>query len=410
MALESVQMHAQRVSRWSAIALGASIPVSTALDNILIAITLAAWLLSGAVRDTIKISFKNKYLILPSTLFLLLAIGTVYGDAPRQTALSTLSKYADLLYIPIFVMIFRAPGVRTQALHALACSLVSIVVLSYLIRFGLLPKLPFITGTIDSPTVFKLKLTHNLLVAFGAFLFVWLGHVSASQRLRLMWYGLALLAALNVVFMVQGATGYLVLAALALLLGWQYTGWRGITGMLIGVTIVLTASLFVANPFHDRVVRIVQEIRDWNPAGRTVTSTGLRLEFYQNSLAIVADHPLTGVGTGGFPAAYAQQVQGTNKVKTHNPHNEFLHLATQVGVLGVILLIAIFVTQWRLASSLPSPMDRALAHGLVITMVIGCLFNSLLLDHTEGLFYAWLTGVLYSGLEYGPRDQTPVPA
>jgi hypothetical protein len=31
-------------------------------------------------------------------------------------------------------------------------------------------------------------------------------------------------------------------------------------------------------------------------------------------------------------------------------------------------------------------------------MVIGCMLNSLLLDHTEGLFYAWLTGVLYGGL------------
>ena len=32
-------------------------------------------------------------------------------------------------------------------------------------------------------------------------------------------------------------------------------------------------------------------------------------------------------------------------------------------------------------------------------MVIGCLLNSLLLDHTEGLLYAWLTGVLYGGLK-----------
>jgi O-antigen ligase len=35
----------------------------------------------------------------------------------------------------------------------------------------------------------------------------------------------------------------------------------------------------------------------------------------------------------------------------------------------------------------------------VLTMAIGCLFNSLLLDHTEGLLYAWLTGVLYAGLQ-----------
>jgi hypothetical protein len=31
-------------------------------------------------------------------------------------------------------------------------------------------------------------------------------------------------------------------------------------------------------------------------------------------------------------------------------------------------------------------------------MVVGCLFNSFLLDHTEALFYAWLSGLLYAGL------------
>jgi hypothetical protein len=30
--------------------------------------------------------------------------------------------------------------------------------------------------------------------------------------------------------------------------------------------------------------------------------------------------------------------------------------------------------------------------------VVGCLFNSFLLDHTEALFYAWLSGLLYAGL------------
>jgi len=42
-----------------------------------------------------------------------------------------------------------------------------------------------------------------------------------------------------------------------------------------------------------------------------------------------------------------------------------------------------------------SVMDTDLARGLVVTMVVGCLFKSFLLDHTESLFYAWLSGLLY---------------
>jgi O-antigen ligase len=406
MVLETVHLHAQRVSRWSAIALGASIPVSTALDNVLLAVMLTAWALSGQIRETLKAIQNNRVLLTSTALFLLLALGTTYGEVSRQEALSSLSKYADLLYLPVFMMIFRAPGTRIHALHALACSLAGIIALSYLIRFGLLPTLPFIAGTIDSPTVFKLKLTHNLLVAYGAFLFVWLGQVAVNHRLRIIWYALALLAVLNVVLMVQGATGYLVLGALALLLGWQRLGWRGLVGAMLAVTVVLATILSVPNSFQDRVLTIQRELRNWNPADSARTSTGLRLEFYQNSLAIVARQPLTGVGTGGFPAAYVQQVQGAGKVETRNPHNEFLLIATQVGVIGVILLTGLLLSQWRLASRMHSTMDRGLARGLVLTMVIGCMLNSLLLDHTEGLFYAWLTGVLYGGLEYGPPGKS----
>jgi len=40
-------------------------------------------------------------------------------------------------------------------------------------------------------------------------------------------------------------------------------------------------------------------------------------------------------------------------------------------------------------------MDTDRARGLVVAMVVGCLFNSFLLDHTESLFYGWLSGLLY---------------
>jgi hypothetical protein len=32
-------------------------------------------------------------------------------------------------------------------------------------------------------------------------------------------------------------------------------------------------------------------------------------------------------------------------------------------------------------------------------MMVGCLFNSWLMDHTEGLLYVWLTGLLFAGLK-----------
>ena len=112
MRLEPVAVSATRVSRWSAIALGASLPVSTALDNVLLVLIVAAWALSGQIRGTVKILFKNKYLRYSILLFALLALGTLYGESPWREAFASLGKYADLLCIPVFATVFQQRDTR----------------------------------------------------------------------------------------------------------------------------------------------------------------------------------------------------------------------------------------------------------------------------------------------------------
>ena len=127
--------------------------------------------------------------------------------------------------------------------------------------------------------------------------------------------------------------------------------------------------------------------------------------FREDDLAVqhelIRAHPLVGTGTGGFPAAYADLVRGNGRVATDNPHNEFLLIAAQTGLVGLAALLWLLWQQWRLAPQLPTPLERGLAQGLVAMMVTVCLLNSALLDHTEGLLYAWLTALLYAGLKSG---------
>jgi O-antigen ligase len=163
----------------------------------------------------------------------------------------------------------------------------------------------------------------------------------------------------------------------------------------------------VPGPSRERLTLIQQEVQQWqvNEAAKIDSSTGLRLEFYHNTMQIIAAHPLTGVGTGGFPRAYAKQVEGSGKIATRNPHNEFLLIAAQIGMLGLVVLLAMLWQQWRAAGKLDTPMEQALARALVLTLATGCLVNSLLLDHTEGIFYAWLSGLLYGGLIHGQPEK-----
>jgi O-antigen ligase len=126
--------------------------------------------------------------------------------------------------------------------------------------------------------------------------------------------------------------------------------------------------------------------------------------LYYNTMKMIRDRPLVGAGTGGFPSAYERQVAGTGMAPAGHPHNEYLHLMAQLGIPGLVALLALFWVPWRLAPRLPVPHEGLLARGLVLTIAVGCVFNSLLLDHTEGLLFAWGLGVLFGGLGPGRGD------
>jgi hypothetical protein len=71
-------------------------------------------------------------------------------------------------------------------------------------------------------------------------------------------------------------------------------------------------------------------------------------------------------------------------------------ITAQVGLVGGMLLLFLFYTQWRCAPRLATPFAQDAARGLVLAYMVNCAFNSALLDHADGLFFAWLTALLFA--------------
>lgn len=393
---------AERLGHLAVIALGISIPVSVALDNLLLLVVLASYAASGDWRAKLEVIRASPVALAALALFALLALGTLYGDRNPGDAPHFLTKYLDLLFIPLFLALFRDGVTRERALRAFAATLAVIVVVSFAIKLGGLPQNKWIPGHTGNPVVFKEYLTHGILVALGALVFAQLALGAASRRARLVWSGFAALAVLDITLLIPGRTGYVVLIALALYLGFAWAGWRALGSVSIALVAVIGILAVTPGPFQQRLAQAKTEFEQWQPGKADRSSIGQRLEFYRVSLDIVREHPLLGVGTGGFPKAFANKTSGSGVTQTRNPHNEYLLIAVQTGLVGLALLLHLFWRQWRLAPQLSSPLECHIARGLVLTIAIGCLFNSLLLDHTEGLLYAWLTGLLYGGLKSQP--------
>jgi O-antigen ligase len=232
---------------------------------------------------------------------------------------------------------------------------------------------------------------------------------------RLAWAAFALLGAVNVLFMVQGRTGYLILMVL---LGWfvwssfarrmrqrgKDWGWRQEVLIVLAFVVLAIATYHLSSRLHERVEQVISDYQAWTPDHGKLTSTGQRLDFYSNTLHIVREHAWTGVGTGGFPAAFAQQIQGKDVMETNNPHNEYLMITVQTGVAGLALLLYLFYTQWRNAPLLPTSFEQDAARGLVLAYMLNCALNSALMDHADGLFFAFMSAVLFAGLKRGASN------
>jgi len=409
MKLGEFQAHSADWARACTVALGATLPFSTALDNVLLGLILLCWLAAGHFRAQWERLRHHPFVWTIGAFIALLAFGLTYGERLPGDGMHYFGKYAYLLFIIIFLSLFDDPRWRRRALLAFAGSLTLLLALSYLIRFGVIPPNHWIAGTPANPVVFKQWITHGILMAFGAYLFAVFGFQARQPRQRATCYVLALLAAGNVLFMMQGRTGYIVLVMLALYFGYACRRLVGLAVAALGAGVVIATAFVLSGTLHDRTSLALQEFQQERPGVATQTSIGQRVEFYRNGLAIVRDHPLLGVGTGGFPAAYEKQIAGTPLAPTRNPHDEYLHILIQIGAVGLVALLALFWVPWQMAPQLPTWREQQLARGFVLTLAVGCVFNSLLIDHTERLLFTWGLGVLFAGLQFRTAPSPPSP-
>jgi hypothetical protein len=93
--------HASRIMPSMRIAtamIGLAVPISTALDNFLLAMVLVGLLFN--LRAVGRIASNNPVARAAITLFGILSIASLYGQTPISEALGILGKYIDLAFVP----------------------------------------------------------------------------------------------------------------------------------------------------------------------------------------------------------------------------------------------------------------------------------------------------------------------
>lgn len=132
-----------------------------------------------------------------------------------------------------------------------------------------------------------------------------------------------------------------------------------------------------------------------------------RIFIWKKSLAIVGEHPVTGVGLGNFWKAYQEQndpERGENRVWPH-AHNDVISVAAVAGIPGAVFFVAIWVIVfvyfgkgWRKLRGYPG--ERALVGAAMTGSVIFALCSiteAAFADEEtrQLLMFVWGTGLAW---------------
>jgi hypothetical protein len=337
---------------------------------------------------------------LPVLLWTLGALGMLWADVSWSERLAGLNGFHKLLLIPLLMAHYRRGGNAWWAILGFLASSGVLLVVSW--ALVLTPGLEW-RGDRNFGVPVKDYIFQSEIFAVCAFGLI--GQAAALWRERRRSFALVLmlvaaLFASNIAYVATSRTTLIVAAALVLLFGLRQFGWRGgLAAVLVGG--MVAGIVWVSSPYlRERVAQAIEDVRSYDPS-HLDTSAGLRFEYWSKSLTFVAEAPVIGHGTGSIAELFerAATPQTIPTAITTNPHNQLLAVALQLGVIGVLALIAMWMAHLALLSG------RTLLawFGLVVVVdnVISSFFNSHLFDFAQGWLYVLGVGIMGGAVLHG---------
>ena len=381
------------LARWLLIGLSITILFSPFFSNCIEITLLGLFIFNQDLRARFW-NFKNQPLLLASALFvLLLSIDCFYSVAPLKETLESLWGWRKILLLPLGLVLFNDTVWKNKFAYSLMTFVVIVslfCMLFYLLELNIRGQEPGVLirnhatqGMIFSVTLFLM----------GVFL-LFKKHILSIRRLWILGVMLMILGVL--VYMTPGRSGYLAFMVVTVYFGNLL--FREKHYKILTLVFLLSSTFLLTSPLvRDRIELGVKEMQHVDTSNIESSSMGLRMTVWKNTIELIKDRPLLGFGTGGFEEAYSKKIKDSpewEKHLMHDPHNQFLKIWAEMGMLGLMVFLGM------LASSLfqkSSKMYFHLGMGVLLAWCATSLFSSHFSTFTEGRFiYIWLGIMLAS--------------
>lgn len=380
---------------------------SPALTNLLIVLLLAVVFGSSTLRASIVRSWQQP-MVKGAAMFLgVVAIGIVYSAGGWREGLSQLWGWRRLLFLAIACSLFADLLWKRTFLRIFAGATAAVAALTLAIAAA--QALAQGSFTLGPVTLIRNYVVQGMTFTVGIVACATLCRIDEG-RWRWLWAACACVLLLAATLVTQGRSGYLVLLVVAsvFVLGTLLHRGMPLGRALLGTAAIaaVAIALVAGSPLARERIQIgLTEMRNYQAQPEEGTSIGLRIIFWRDALTLIQQKPVFGWGTGSYAAAQATLLpgrEGAAAIPTIDPHNQYLKIATENGLLGLGAFLLFLASMFR---QRPSPAYRVAGLSVLTGWCATSLANAHFSTFQEGhLLFFWL-GIMLAP-ETGPAQES----
>ena len=367
-------------------------------------ILLAIAIVVGYVKKEISFHF-SRHLMFFSLLYMAYLLGCIWTLDSAQ-ALKYVENKAVFLLFPLLFSC-KVNKFNLKILNYVICALIALVLLTCLVSSyqhfdSNLTTLQNISSSNFSRIHHPSYLAAMIMVIA---LFPLSSLSKATPKIEKYGIGLASIFGLIIVILCQSLAGYLAL--IALILGYiifvifpkyvtsikNFLIVSALTSLVIFLIVkndkiwndMQSAKSFATEYVNDPV-KFVQHYPDYKEGNQT------RLIMWTVAFSVFTEHPF-GLGTGNIDTYFEKKLIQFNQksmIEYHyNPHNQYLQVACEIGVLGLILFLAIIYSGFRAAYKA----RNFVLFGSMLVLTLNSLFESIFQLQSGIVFFTLISSI-----------------
>lgn len=377
--------------RYLAIIAAIAAPASTAITSAACVAMLSTWFVSGRVWQSLKISAgqpAGKMLLL---FFAWLIISSLYADTSWSDKVTTLSSWKKLFYTFILLGLFYQTEWKTRFIYCYLAAMSAAAVIA--IPLWLLDV--HVTAGKEAGIFMTNHSAQSLAFVVAALCCIFLLKEPFSLQKKRLLVGMLALFLFNIFFISPSRSGYLALPVAAVFAFVNLYGYKKIPHIL-GMTATALVLLILTSSTLQQRIKVGWEEKTNYQSSENVTSIGVRVIFAQNTWQLIRQKPWLGYGTSSFKSVYSNHVatkyQDWRGESTSDPHNQYLFVWLENGLVGLLLFLAyIYAAIKQGAKQQPY---GAIAASVLVAIAAASLFNSNFKTFPEGHLLAFFVGCL----------------